>query len=165
VETVHYRRGFVCSQRREDVDVRAYLMTELVGPTGSSALAIAVSVLVQTLYHLYYGWFGAACLAFPFLVFALYCTRYRRALPVIVAHEVWDLISLIRICQKNRDLARVGFLIHTKKRAALRAAPTVRHRVCDDSIADSRRASFPAWLVSWLWLLLRLPRSTAGLHR
>ena len=81
----------------EELIVRAYLMTEILELTGSSALAIVTSVLVQTSYHLYYGWYGAACLAFPFLVFALYYARYRRALPVIVAHEVWDLISLIRI--------------------------------------------------------------------
>jgi membrane protease YdiL (CAAX protease family) len=81
----------------EELIVRAYLMAEILELTGSSALAIAVSVLVQTSYHLYYGWFGAACLAFPFLVFALYFARYRRALPVIVAHEVWDLIGLIRL--------------------------------------------------------------------
>jgi len=68
----------------EELIVRAYLMAEILELTGSSALATAVSVLVQTSYHLYYGWFGAACLAFPFLVFALYFARYRRALPLTV---------------------------------------------------------------------------------
>jgi uncharacterized protein len=81
----------------EELIVRAYLMTEIVELTGSSALAIVVSVLVQTSYHLYYGWFGAACLAFPFLVFAFYYARYRRALPVVVAHGVYDVIALIRL--------------------------------------------------------------------
>jgi membrane protease YdiL (CAAX protease family) len=81
----------------EELIVRAYLMAEVLELTGSSALAIFLSVLVQTSYHLYYGWLGAATLGFTFLVFSLYYARYRRALPVIVAHGVYDLIALIRL--------------------------------------------------------------------
>ena len=81
----------------EEIIVRAYLMTEILELTGSSALAVAVSVLVQASYHLYYGWLTASMIAFVFLVFALYYARYRRALPVIVAHELYDLIALIRL--------------------------------------------------------------------
>jgi len=84
----------------EELIVRAYLMTEIVELTGSTALAIVVSVVVQISYHLYYGWFGASCLGFTFLIFALYYGRYRRALPVIVAHELYDSIGLIRIWSK-----------------------------------------------------------------
>jgi membrane protease YdiL (CAAX protease family) len=40
----------------EELIVRAYLMTEHIDLTGSSALAIAVSVALQFSYHLYYGW-------------------------------------------------------------------------------------------------------------
>ena len=39
----------------EELIVRAYLMTEVADLTGSSALAIAASVLFQSSYHLYYG--------------------------------------------------------------------------------------------------------------
>jgi membrane protease YdiL (CAAX protease family) len=81
----------------EELIVRAYLMTEILELTGSTALAIGVSVLTQAAYHLYYGWIGAAALAFMFLVFALYYARYRRALPVIFAHGVYDLLALIRL--------------------------------------------------------------------
>ncbi len=81
----------------EELLVRAYLMTEIVELTGSSALAIVVSVAVQTSYHLYYGWSGALSLAFLFLAFALYFARTRRALPIIVAHGVFDIYGLVRL--------------------------------------------------------------------
>ena len=81
----------------EELIVRAYLMTEIADLTGSSALAVVVSVLVQFSYHLYYGWVGALSLCFPFVVFALYYAHSRRALPVILAHEFFDILGLIRI--------------------------------------------------------------------
>jgi membrane protease YdiL (CAAX protease family) len=81
----------------EELIVRAYLMTEVADLTGSSALAVVVSVLVQFSYHLYYGWVGALSLCFPFVVFALYYAHSRRALPVILAHEFFDILGLIHI--------------------------------------------------------------------
>jgi membrane protease YdiL (CAAX protease family) len=81
----------------EELIVRAYLMTEVVDLTGSSMRAVAVSVLVQFSYHLYYGWGGAISLAFFFLPLALYYVRSRRALPVIVAHGLLDVYALIRL--------------------------------------------------------------------
>jgi membrane protease YdiL (CAAX protease family) len=81
----------------EELIVRAYLMTEVAELTGSMMLAVFLSVLVQFSYHLYYGWWAALSLAFQFLVFALYYARYRRALPIIVAHELFDLYALIRL--------------------------------------------------------------------
>jgi membrane protease YdiL (CAAX protease family) len=81
----------------EELIVRAYLMTEVVELTGSSALAVAASALFQTSYHLYYGWAGAASLAFVFLALSLYYARSRRALPIIVAHGFVDIYALIRL--------------------------------------------------------------------
>ena len=81
----------------EELIVRAYLMTEVLELTGSKALAITISVLVQASYHLYYGWIGALSMAFLFLVFAIYYARSRRALPIIVAHGIFDLYAFIRI--------------------------------------------------------------------
>ena len=81
----------------EELIVRAYLMTEITGLTGSSALAVFVSVLVQFSYHLYYGWVGALSLCFPFVVFAIFYAHSRRALPVILAHEFFDILAFIRI--------------------------------------------------------------------
>jgi hypothetical protein len=81
----------------EELIVRAYLMTEVIELTGSSMRAVAVSVVVQFSYHLYYGWGGAISLAFFFLPLALYYARSRRALPVIVAHGLLDVYALIRL--------------------------------------------------------------------
>jgi membrane protease YdiL (CAAX protease family) len=81
----------------EELIVRAYLMTELIDLTGSGALAIAVSVALQFSYHLYYGWWIALSLAFQFLVFALFFAASRRALPIVVAHSLFDLYALLRL--------------------------------------------------------------------
>jgi membrane protease YdiL (CAAX protease family) len=81
----------------EELIVRAYLMTEVVELTGSSTLAVALSVFVQFSYHLYYGWGGAISVAFFFLALALYYARSRRVLPVIVAHGLSDVYALIRL--------------------------------------------------------------------
>jgi membrane protease YdiL (CAAX protease family) len=81
----------------EELIVRAYLMTEVLDLTGSSTLAVALSVAVQFSYHLYYGWAGAISLSFQFLIFALYYARSRRALPIIVAHGFFDIYGLVRL--------------------------------------------------------------------
>ena len=81
----------------EELIVRAYLMTEVSELTGSTALAVAASVIVQFSYHLYYGWMGAIMVSFLFLAFALYYARSRRALPVIIAHGAFDIYGLIRL--------------------------------------------------------------------
>jgi hypothetical protein len=71
-------------------------MTEVVELTGSSLLAVALSVLVQFAYHLYYGWAGAISLSFSFLTLSLYYARTRRALPIVVAHAFFDISALAR---------------------------------------------------------------------
>jgi membrane protease YdiL (CAAX protease family) len=81
----------------EELIVRAYLMTEVADLTGSSALAVAASVLFQSSYHLYYGWAGATSMAFMFLALSVYYVRSRRALPIIVAHAFFDIYALIRL--------------------------------------------------------------------
>ena len=81
----------------EELIVRAYLMTEVRALTGSMALAVAASVLFQTAYHLYYGWWGAALLGVSFLVLSLYFARYQRALPVVIAHAIADLAAFARL--------------------------------------------------------------------
>jgi membrane protease YdiL (CAAX protease family) len=80
----------------EELIVRAFLMTEIIELTGSAALAVGLSVLLQTSYHLYYGWQGALSLAFQFVVFALYFAKTRRATPIILAHGAFDLLWLVR---------------------------------------------------------------------
>jgi len=79
----------------EELIVRAYVMTEIKELTGSTLLAILLSVLLQASYHLYYGWVGALSVAFPFMVFAIYYGRSRRVVPLIVAHAAFDLYGLV----------------------------------------------------------------------
>lgn len=81
----------------EELIVRAYLITEVIELTGSSVLAVALSVAVQFSYHLYYGWAGALSLSFPFLAMAVYYLRSRRIVPVIVTHAFSDIYALIRL--------------------------------------------------------------------
>jgi membrane protease YdiL (CAAX protease family) len=80
----------------EELIVRAYLMTEIADLTKSSILAVTISVAVQFSYHLYYGWAGACSLAFLFLTFALYYSRSRRALPIVIAHGIYDVTALFK---------------------------------------------------------------------
>jgi membrane protease YdiL (CAAX protease family) len=83
----------------EELIVRAYLMTEVSKLTGSMVLATLVSVLLQAAYHLYYGWTGAAAMAFLFLVFAVYYALTRNATPVVVAHFLLDVIALAHLAR------------------------------------------------------------------
>jgi membrane protease YdiL (CAAX protease family) len=81
----------------EELIVRAYVMTEIKNLTGSWVLAALVSTAVQTSYHLYYGWTLALALGCQFLVFSIYYARTRRAMPVVIAHGVFDLIGVFRL--------------------------------------------------------------------
>ena len=85
----------------EELIVRAYLMSEVSRLTGSMALATVVSVLLQSSYHLYYGWTGAGAMAFLFVVFAVYYARTRKATPVIIAHFLFDILAVARLAHLN----------------------------------------------------------------
>jgi len=88
---------FLLNPMFEELIVRAYLMTEVIELTGSAMLAVSLSVLLQTTYHLYYGWQGALSLAFQFLFIAVYYARTRRATPIILAHSAFDLLGLYQL--------------------------------------------------------------------
>ena len=81
----------------EELIVRAYVITEIIQLTGSSALAVILCIALQFSYHLYYGWTTAAALACGFTVFALYYARTRRALPLVVAHALLNIQAGIRL--------------------------------------------------------------------
>jgi len=72
-------------------------MTEVKDLTGSWTLSAAASIVIQSSYHLYYGWEGAISLSFQFLIFAIYYARTRRATPVIVAHGIFDILGLVTL--------------------------------------------------------------------
>jgi membrane protease YdiL (CAAX protease family) len=81
----------------EELIVRGYMMTEIQALTGSALIAVIASTLFQASYHLYYGWWTALSLMFQFLVLAVYYARSRRALPLIVAHGVSDLMGIVHL--------------------------------------------------------------------
>lgn len=74
----------------EELIVRAYLMTEVQVLTGSWALAVGLSTVIQASYHIYYGWMVTIALAIQFLMFSIYYARTRSATPLIVAHGMFD---------------------------------------------------------------------------
>lgn len=81
----------------EEIVVRAYLMTEIRELTGSAILAALTSALLQTSYHIYYGWAGALSLGIQFATFAGYFVIWRRAFPLAIAHGLFDLVGFIRL--------------------------------------------------------------------
>lgn len=81
----------------EELIVRAYLMTEVKELTGSSTLAVALSTLLQFVYHLYYGWIRAIALGFQFLFLSIYFAKSRKATPLVVAHGIYDILPILRM--------------------------------------------------------------------
>jgi membrane protease YdiL (CAAX protease family) len=78
----------------EEMLVRGYLMTELIGLRKSVVLATVVSLAVQTSYHLYYGVLGAVMVGAGLSVFAIYYAKSRRLMPVILGHMFWDFCTV-----------------------------------------------------------------------
>jgi membrane protease YdiL (CAAX protease family) len=70
----------------EEMIVRAFMMSETIALTGSSVLAVLLSLLLQTTYHLYQGLPYALGAGVIFLVFSIHYARTRRIAPVIIAH-------------------------------------------------------------------------------
>lgn len=77
----------------EEILIRGYLMTELIGLSCPVWLAATASVVLQGGYHLYYGLATAFMLSAGFAVLATYFAISRRLLPVILAHFLWDLTA------------------------------------------------------------------------
>ena len=78
----------------EEIIVRAYTMSEVLGLSGSQALAVVISVSIQMSYHFYQGLLRSITLAITFTVFSLYFAKTRRILPVILAHLFFDAYAL-----------------------------------------------------------------------
>ena len=78
----------------EELIVRAFLISETEWIYGSTALAVLISVALQTSYHLYQGLPMALSHIPAFLLFSLYFVRTRRILPVILAHMLMDVSAL-----------------------------------------------------------------------
>jgi membrane protease YdiL (CAAX protease family) len=79
----------------EELIVRAYTISEITALTGKPALAVLISVSIQTVYHFYQGILPPIGYFGLFLVFALYYARSKRIFPVILAHMADDLGSIL----------------------------------------------------------------------
>jgi membrane protease YdiL (CAAX protease family) len=79
----------------EELIVRAFTITEVEYLTNSTVNAIAFSVFIQTVYHLYQGLPNAIVEAGTFLLLSLYYAKFRRIAPVIMVHGYFDILSLI----------------------------------------------------------------------
>lgn len=77
----------------EELIVRAYLMTEVQYLTNRWSIAVIVSVLLQTSYHLYQGLQAASLLLIIFTVFALFFAKWKKVTPIIIAHFLIDFMS------------------------------------------------------------------------
>jgi membrane protease YdiL (CAAX protease family) len=79
----------------EELIARAYTIFEIKFLTGSNVAAVVVSVMLQTLYHLYQGIGPALALAALFFVLSVYFLKFARIVPVILAHLYFDLLALV----------------------------------------------------------------------
>lgn len=75
---------------REELAVRAYLMTEVGELTGHMGIAVLASTGFQMLYHLYQGTSAALIAAGSFFVASVFYASTRRATPLIVAHALYN---------------------------------------------------------------------------
>jgi membrane protease YdiL (CAAX protease family) len=86
----------VPSAAREELIVRAYMMTEVAALSGSMALAVIVSAGFQCFYHLYQGVPAVLLHAGTFFTYAVFYAYTRRATPVILAHALENFLILAR---------------------------------------------------------------------
>lgn len=78
----------------EELIVRAYLISEVQSMTGSSVLAIVLSVVLQATYHMYQGLTSVVLYAALFAVFSIYYVKTKRIVPVILAHFYFDFMAV-----------------------------------------------------------------------
>jgi membrane protease YdiL (CAAX protease family) len=89
--------AFVClNPFFEELIVRGYTMSEIIGSGGTAWMAIVISVAIQMSYHLYQGLAHAIVLTVVFAIFSIYYAQTRRIAPVVLAHLFMDVLALIR---------------------------------------------------------------------
>ncbi len=79
----------------EELIMRAYTISEITALGGNAAVAIAASVGIQLLYHLYQGLPRALAIAGGSLIWSLFYYRYRRIMPLILAHFIMDVQAVL----------------------------------------------------------------------
>ena len=79
----------------EEVIVVGYLMTRLRQWGMSTVAIVACSAVLRGSYHLYQGFGAFVGNAVMGVVFALFFLRYKRVMPLIVAHSVLDIAAFV----------------------------------------------------------------------
>lgn len=74
----------------EELILRAYLMCEIEF-FSNKIIAIIVSVFIQTSGHLYEGFYSMGGLSLTFIIFSIYFAKYKRIMPIIMAHAIMDI--------------------------------------------------------------------------
>lgn len=79
----------------EEVIVVGYLITRLRELSARTPVIVACSAVLRGAYHLYQGFGAFAGNAVMGLVFALFFLRFRRVMPLIVAHSLLDIAAFV----------------------------------------------------------------------
>jgi uncharacterized protein len=79
----------------EEVIVVGYLITRLRQLTSKVWLVIAISAVLRGSYHLYQGFGAFVGNAVMGVVFALFFLRYKRVMPLIIAHALLDIVAFV----------------------------------------------------------------------
>lgn len=79
----------------EEVVGVGYLLTRLRELRWSAAAAVGVHALLRGSYHLYQGFGGFLGNAVMGVVFALFFLRFRRVVPLVVAHTLLDVVAFV----------------------------------------------------------------------
>jgi membrane protease YdiL (CAAX protease family) len=93
--TIFYFLMTVINPWYEELILRAYVISEVKWFTQNAPLAIAISVFIQGIGHLYQGVFAAISVSILFLTFSIYYVKTSRITPVILAHLFYDIISMV----------------------------------------------------------------------
>lgn len=93
--TVFYLIFVLINPIFEELIVRGFVITEVLYMTGKGYVAVIASVLIQISYHLYQGFVPALNLGAIFLVYSLYFLKFKRLIPVIIAHAFFDILSVV----------------------------------------------------------------------
>ncbi len=91
----------------EVVDV-GYLMNRLREMSWSVPMTVAASALLRGSYHLYQGFGGFIGNAIMGTVFALFFVRFKRVIPLILAHAILDSVAFIGYALLHNRLGILG---------------------------------------------------------
>ena len=79
----------------EEIVVVGYLVTRLTDVGARAWQAVLVSALLRGSYHLYQGFGGFVGNAVMGVVFALFYLRFKRVIPLIIAHTILDVVAFV----------------------------------------------------------------------